>query len=292
MKVKYNPQTNSFESSTEDSLLPHVMWHITDRCDLNCKTCFDKGRSKCKHNLSLGQIDSTLSMLKRFGVQKIDISGGEPLLYEKLPSLVNSAQTMGFFLTITTRGIGTKENKEWICKNWQKFTRIIISLDGGNSQICDDYSNYPGTFNQTTQFCNELKSKGCNIVRINTVVNKCILDIQQKKDLVDTLQLIAPLEWCLIEPHPANKLPTFDFYAVTSDEFNLFADDISAMFAQPLTSILLRRNSMYSTYWAVYTDNTISRLSESDNYSFTAELHEDNVQLISDVLAKVDHFIP
>ena len=159
--------------------------------------------------MSPAQIEHNISLLLKFGVQKIDISGGEPLLYPHLPYLIDCAQKNGVFVTLTTRGIGTPENKEWVCKNWSKFTRLIISIDAGNKDVCDFYAGCSGVFGQTISFCKKLKKNGCNNLRINTVVNKCILDTQSQQQLMGLINEIAPLEWCLIEPHPANKLPTF-----------------------------------------------------------------------------------
>lgn len=292
MKVKYNPKNNAFDDSDKECLLPHIMWHVTDQCPLNCKTCFDKGRSHTGGIMSPAQIEHNISLLLKFGVQKIDISGGEPLLYPHLPYLIDCAQKNGVFVTLTTRGIGTPENKEWVCKNWSKFTRLIISIDAGNKDVCDFYAGCSGVFGQTISFCKELKKNGCNNLRINTVVNKCILDTQSQQQLMGLINEIAPLEWCLIEPHPANKLPTFDYYAVSSDEYEGYIESIVQESGKMATTLLFRRNSMYATYWTLYSDNKISRLSESDEYSFTANLCEEQLGLISEIMAKVDHLIP
>ena len=57
-------------------------------------------------------------------VQKIDISGGEPLLYKLLPFLVCKCREYGFYVTITTRGIGIPENYDWLVNNWKLFSRM------------------------------------------------------------------------------------------------------------------------------------------------------------------------
>ena len=177
MKVSYNPETNTFEPSEKDSLLPQIMWHITDRCHLNCKTCFTKERRLRGPRRKCEQMLETIPILKQLGIQKIDLSGGEPLLFEGLPELVECAKQAGFHLTITTRGIGTEKNCEWLEKNWMKFSRVILSLDCGNEQLCDSYSDYSGTFYHTVDTCLRLKKQGCDRLRINTVVNQNILSI-------------------------------------------------------------------------------------------------------------------
>ena len=80
--MKYNPATNSFIGYPDDSSeLLQVMWHITSQCNLNCMFCFN---DKTVRNVDLYNrfsFNSIASILKSIGVQKVDISGGEPLVF-------------------------------------------------------------------------------------------------------------------------------------------------------------------------------------------------------------------
>ena len=292
MKVIYNPLTNAFEPSDTDILLPQIMWHITDQCHLNCKTCFVKERKLNSPRRSCEQMLEKLSILKRLGVQKIDLSGGEPLLFDNLPKLVDQAKQQGFYLTLTTRGVGKSENCEWVLNNWRKFSRIIVSIDGCNEEISDFYSGYRGSFSQAMNMCLQLKKCDCDRLRINTVVNKCILGNQEKNDLVHLVNGIKPREWCLIEPHPANKTDSFDQYSVTPEEYVLFLQYITHHFVCGQTQLLSRRKTMYGTYWALYPDNTICRLSDDEVASFSVDFTEQNYPKIVAALSDVKHLLP
>ena len=59
-------------------------------------------------------------------VQKIDISGGEPLLYKLLPFLVCKCREYGFYVTITTRGIGIPEKDRFLSDLKKWFVNIAI----------------------------------------------------------------------------------------------------------------------------------------------------------------------
>lgn len=292
MKVSYNPSTNTFEPSNNDCLLPQIMWHITDRCYLNCKTCFVKERKLNGPRNSCGQMLKSLPILKQLGVQKIDISGGEPLLFEGLPELVEHARKEGFHLTITTRGVGTEENLEWLCRNWKNFSRVILSLDGGNAQICDFYSGYSNTFSHAVDTCLRLNDHSCDRLRINTVVNQCVLDINARKELLNLVYTLRPKEWCIIEPHPSNKTETFDQYAVSEDEYRDFYHYVASEFNNKQTMVLQRRKAMYGTYWALYPDNMFCRLSEREDAFFSAWFSEENLGLIVEALDKSTHLLP
>ena len=79
MRVKYNPQKNIFVSAADDILLPQIMWHVTYRCKLDCKTCFAKVCSFNVCDLCYDDIEKNLDLLKQMETTKIEISGGEPL---------------------------------------------------------------------------------------------------------------------------------------------------------------------------------------------------------------------
>lgn len=292
MRVSYNPETNTFEPSSKDSLLPQIMWHITDQCSLNCKTCFTKERKLRGPRTNFAQMLQTLSMLKQLGVQKIDLSGGEPLLFEELPELVGDAKRIGFHLTITTRGIGTEKNCEWLSMNWMKFSRVILSLDGGNEQLCDSYSGYQGTFSRAVDTCLRLKKQGCDRLRINTVVNQNILSIPARTEMLHLVSALEPKEWCIIEPHPANKTSMFDQYVVTCEEYCTFWEYVVSAFKGKQTVVLQRRKTMYGTYWALYPDNIICKLSEKENAFFEVEFSEGNLNSIIEVLEGSTQLLP
>ena len=89
MDYLYNPVTNSFEGTTQNTVsLGQVMWHITNKCSLNCSMCFTRKMRCDDKEVSRHDVPMYVSLLKKLGVQKIDLSGGEPLLYKHLPFLV------------------------------------------------------------------------------------------------------------------------------------------------------------------------------------------------------------
>lgn len=293
MKVKYNPTKNIFIPANSDTLLPQIMWHITDKCFLNCKLCFVKKRITMAIEMDNNIILSNLHYLKDLQVQKIDISGGEPLLFNNLEFLVRQAITEGFFLTITTRGFGRKDNIEWLSKNWNMFSRVILSLDSYDHITNDKYVGYNGAFEKFKLFLEKLKINLCNNIRINTVVNRMLLQDDCLAKLCDLIKKISPLEWCIIQPHPLNKSDSYDEYAVSEKEYNLFINKIkSNLIEQKNIDILFRPNSIYSTYWCLYPDNSIARLSSDFDYSFLCKLNSKNMTRIKEVIKSDIQLLP
>ena len=279
MKTKYNPCFNVFEKSIQDSILPQIMWHITDKCYLNCKTCFAKKRETILRDMPMSEVEEYLLCLKLLGVQKIDISGGEPLLYGFLPFLVDKCIKYGFFVTITTRGIGTLENYNWLVNNWRLFSRIIVSLDGSNDSICDFYAAYKNTMQKTLGLCSDLKKNNCDNIRINTVVNQQILSLDIIEEFAILIRRILPKEWCLIEPHPLNKKKEFDDYAVGKKDFIYFCIKSKELLGKDV-EVITRDKEMYSTYWTLQNDGIIRQLSSGTNYAYVSLLNIEQLDMI------------
>ncbi len=81
-------------------------WYVTTRCNSRCKTCsiWCDERYKCKES-SLESRLGILRQLKSMHFLSIDFTGGEPLLYPGLPTLVKTARKMGFMTWLTTNSL-------------------------------------------------------------------------------------------------------------------------------------------------------------------------------------------
>lgn len=86
----------------EDKNIKSVNWHVTSKCNYKCKFCHTKDyKSEITEILDTGII---LSKLKDLGIEKVNISGGDPLLYPFTYDIVKTAKKMGFVTSITTNG--------------------------------------------------------------------------------------------------------------------------------------------------------------------------------------------
>src|ERR1035437_2200803 len=106
---RYNPVTNEFDRrlTASPSVLPQLMWHITDRCPLSCPYCF---ATKTGQDTSLSSLGEVVEVSGELGVQKIDLGGGEPLVFSGLPEVAVALHNAGIALTLTTSGFGSGSN--------------------------------------------------------------------------------------------------------------------------------------------------------------------------------------
>lgn len=77
---------------------------ITGTCNLRCKFCWGVPH-EMGSPLATGEWEVILSNLYRFGVRRLVISGGEPLLRNDLPELLAYARSLGFRITLSTNAI-------------------------------------------------------------------------------------------------------------------------------------------------------------------------------------------
>jgi len=103
--------------------------HITQRCNLNCKYCYNKRNlNGNKAELSTREWIKVISELETVGIKTFILTGGEPFLNEDLLEIVLHIDGEKILLT---NGTLLTEKKYKILENVNK---IIISLDSTNEE--------------------------------------------------------------------------------------------------------------------------------------------------------------
>lgn len=110
---------------------------VTDRCNLRCLYCMPESADDFEDAaslLSFDQIERVARVLAASGVNKIRITGGEPLLRRSLPELVERLAAIPCIddLAITTNGIRLPALAEPLQK--AGIRRVNISLDTLNEE--------------------------------------------------------------------------------------------------------------------------------------------------------------
>ena len=91
LSVDKDNKQNDFDTSINTAYL-----HITNRCNMHCIGCYSLNDDRNKsHDLSLTQIKIIIDRLRKTGVSKLNISGGEPFLRHDLPQIVYYAKDIG-----------------------------------------------------------------------------------------------------------------------------------------------------------------------------------------------------
>ena len=283
----YNPVTNTFSGTTlNPPKLGQVMWHITNQCNLNCSICFTKKmRMSTEQMLEKKDIQNYVKMLGELGVEKVDLSGGEPLLYPYLQELVSTCADNSIFTTITTSGFGTDSNINWLVENGHRFSRIIISLDG-SKQLHNSLRGSTKAFDAFLRIYRDLERRQASCIRINTVVTQALLQKSERTSLANLIGELKPLEWCLVQPYPINKTDQFDAMKVSDEDFRTF---VNACKAEPLLSDLhieCRSNADYGAYWSIFCDGFLYYSSNQESYDIKIEFTQKNLEKIKNYVMR------
>lgn len=152
----------------------HVQFHLTNRCNLNCKHCYEvkKGRSE------EWELDDVISTLKQFEYAfekwqlngEISLVGGEPTLYPHLIEVINYIFQSNYFnrLAILTNGVDIPHNVMDVIV--EKKPAVQISIDGVD-EIKHDFIRGKGTYKKALNTISYLVSQGV-IVFVHYVISK------------------------------------------------------------------------------------------------------------------------
>jgi MoaA/NifB/PqqE/SkfB family radical SAM enzyme len=114
-------------------MLESVCLHVTDFCNLSCEHCWSNSGPNGTSVLRSSSIEKFLLELLPLGLTRISISGGEPLLYEELGSLLRFARARELNVVVTSNGTQLKRLTKLlldVCSEDANWLSLRISIDG------------------------------------------------------------------------------------------------------------------------------------------------------------------
>lgn len=290
-EYQYDKVNNEFIIVSEQNkyTLPQIIWHILDYCPFKCPYCFS---TKSNVQVNIKEFERYINVFKKLGVQKIDISGGEPLYYKYLPELIEALKSKDINITITSSGTGTESNVTWLIEHANYFSRIIFSLDGPDSEMHDKIRGGEGIFTRLLSLINTIKKDGNDKIRINTVITKLFLDPIYCEKIISIIHSIGPIEWCLIQPHPANKKKSYDIYNVTQCQYESIVNNLDNMNKRYNISILKRYIENYAGYWVLYPNGILKMHTDGKDDRFEIPFTEEFCEHIVEVVSNNKLWLP
>ena len=162
---------------------------VTDRCNFRCSYCmpkevFDKDYQYLPHGalLSFEEITRVARVFAAHGVQKIRLTGGEPLLRKNLEILVEqlaalrTTEGLPLDLTLTTNGsLLTRKAKALKAAGLQ---RVTVSLDGLDDAVFRAMNDVDFPVAEVLAGIEAAQAAGLGPIKVNMVVKKGTNDDQ------------------------------------------------------------------------------------------------------------------
>ena len=171
---------------------------ITNRCNVNCFYCHHDGIVPENYEMTSNEMQRIVKVAKEIGIEKIRLSGGEPLIRDDIIDIVTKISSVGFRdISLTTNGVLLGKYAKALYD--AGLTRVNVSFDTLNP---DTYKfitkrNYMELAKEGIE---KAVKAGLNPVKVNMVVMKGINDseiwdmFQFCKDTGAILQLIELLK--------------------------------------------------------------------------------------------------
>ena len=157
---------------------------VTDRCNFRCSYCMPKEIYDSNYKffkkseiLSFEEIIRVTKILASFGVKKVRLTGGEPLLRKNIHLLVSELKKIKEIqdISMTTNGVLLSEKRAELLKD-SGLNRITFSLDSLNDKRFQEISGSKYSSKDVLEGIANAKKAGFEKIKINMVVKKNIND--------------------------------------------------------------------------------------------------------------------
>ncbi len=171
---------------------------ITNRCNVKCFYCHHDGIVPQNYEMTSNEIQRIVKVAKEIGIEKIRLSGGEPLIRDDIVDIVTKISSIGFRdISLTTNGVLLGKYAEALYN--AGLTRVNVSFDTLNPKTYK-FITKRDYMELAKKGIEKAVKAGLNPVKVNMVVMKGINDneiwdmFQFCKDNGAILQLIELLK--------------------------------------------------------------------------------------------------
>ncbi|WP_300408650.1 GTP 3',8-cyclase MoaA [Lagierella sp.] len=158
---------------------------ITDRCNLRCKYCMPENgfcKVDSKEVLTIDEYLKIVKAFKELGIQKVRITGGEPLVKRGVVDLIRGIKEIGIKdIAMTTNGILLGDMAKEL--KGAGLDRVNISLDSLNPTRYREITR-GGDLQRVLESIEICKKVGIKPIKINTVVLRSF-NLDEFRNFVD-----------------------------------------------------------------------------------------------------------
>ena len=128
--ITYDTNEDKYEIKLEHPL--SVCWQITTKCNLNCKYCLSSSGKEGNYGLNTKEAKKIIKDLGKTGINRLDFTGGEPLVREDIGELIKCSKE-NHINTIITTNTTLLNNKNIEYLKLADLVQISIDRSKGNT---------------------------------------------------------------------------------------------------------------------------------------------------------------
>lgn len=132
---------------------------ITGRCQLRCRHCLNDSGPHRSEELPLFVIERILEDMRRWGLARVRITGGEPTLHSQFDEVLSACKARGIAVELNSHGVYPAPLLHRLLR--APVARFIISLDGMRDS--HEAIRGEGTFARALGSCRSLRDAGKSV---------------------------------------------------------------------------------------------------------------------------------
>ena len=163
----------------------YIRLSVTDRCDLRCFYCLPgdyRDFSEPEEWLSFDEIERIIRAFASLGVQRVRVTGGEPLVRKNLPTLVTQLSSSPGIedLSLSTNAVSLPRQASAL--KTAGISRINVSLDSLRADRFKDITR--GNLDKVINGLMVARQVGFSPIKINMVIMKGVND-DEVEDMIE-----------------------------------------------------------------------------------------------------------
>ncbi|MCV6590022.1 MAG: radical SAM protein [Marinobacterium sp.] len=160
-----------------EKILKKIHINITSDCNIRCKHCYMSAGVVEKKFLDIAKIISFVESINISRVEReIVISGGEPLLVNDLPLLINKLGRLGFSTALFTNG--TLMTEGFISSCYKNISSVQVSLEAATEYSFDSIRG-KGSFKKLISGIEIIKSFNLHLILAFTLCKTTFNDLAE-----------------------------------------------------------------------------------------------------------------
>lgn len=144
----------------------NLLIHLLDKCNLACEHCYLNASKDGKNELSLDLVLRTLKEADELGIRSVQITGGEPLLYNKIREVISFTKGKNYKITLSTNAMLIDNDLAQLLA--EVNANIVASIDGP-AFYHDKFRGKNGSFKKAENGISRLIDFGVPVKIVTTI---------------------------------------------------------------------------------------------------------------------------